>query len=100
MCYLNRFYKSLVLGLFFFSFQRNVLVLFLPKIHSQRIFYATQNCRPAKSKALRSAPDDACESSCLGFCDSVVLQGLLSIDELGKKEGDLGVSVPLPMSRN
>lgn len=48
----------------------------------------------------RGAPDDACENSCLGCCDFVVLQGLLSIAEPGKKEGDLGASVSLPTSRN
>lgn len=87
-----------VVGLFVcLFFQSNVF--FLPRILSQRIFCTTQNCRPAKSP-FRCAPDDVCESSCLGCCDFVVLQGLLSIAELGKKEGDLGASVSLPTSRN
>lgn len=53
-----------------------------------------------KKSQFRSAPDDACESRCSGCCDSVVLQGLLSIAELGREEGELGAFVSLPTLRN
>lgn len=56
------------------------------------------NCRTVKSQS-RSAPDDAWERRCLGCCDFVVLQGLLSIAELGREEGHLGASLSLPTSR-
>lgn len=87
---------------FFLLFQNNLFIyLFYQRSIYKECFTLpkTTDLQSPKSP-FRRAADDACESSCLGCCDFVVLQGLLSIAELGKKEGDLGASVSLPTLRN